>query len=223
MGQKANPNALRLNITRTWDSNWYADKNFSKFLHEDLKIREYINKKYKDAGIAKVIIERSSSKKMNINIHLARPGVVVGKKKNEIEVMRQNLAVIAEADIRINIIDVKKPECDAQLIALNIASQLEKRGSFRKAMKKAVQGALKSGVKGIRINCSGRLGGTEIARMEWYREGRVPLHTLRADILYGESTAFTTYGACGIKVWVFKGEVLDKNYLSDRDKNNNRK
>ena len=221
MGQKVNPIGLRLKINRTWDSNWYANKNFGKFLHEDLKIKSHIAKKVKEAGLSKVLIERSSSKKMVINIHVARPGVIVNKKKNEIEVLRKDLSSLVDADIRLNVIEVRKPETDAQLVASSIATQLEKRVSFRRAMKKAVQNALKSGAEGIRINCSGRLGGAEIARMEWYREGRVPLHTLRADIDYGESTGHTTYGACGIKVWIFKGEVLAKNYVSD--KSNNRK
>lgn len=221
MGQKVNPIGLRLKINRTWDSNWYANKNFGKFLHEDLKIKSHIAKKVKEAGLSKVLIERSSSKKMVINIHVARPGVIVNKKKNEIEKLRKDLSSLVDSDIRLNVIEVRKPEVDAQLVASSIATQLEKRVSFRRAMKKAVQNALKSGAEGIRINCSGRLGGAEIARMEWYREGRVPLHTLRADIDYGESTGHTTYGACGIKVWIFKGEVLAKNYVSD--KSNNRK
>ncbi|MCL2567695.1 MAG: 30S ribosomal protein S3 [Alphaproteobacteria bacterium] len=222
MGQKVNPIGLRLNINRTWESNWYANKNFGKFLHEDLKIKSHIAKKVKEAGLSKVFIERSSSKKMVINIHVARPGVIVNKKKNEVETLRRELATLVDSDIRLNIIEVRKPEIDAQLVASNVATQLEKRISFRRAMKKAVQNALKSGASGIRINCSGRLGGAEIARMEWYREGRVPLHTLRADIDYGEATGFTTYGACGIKVWIFKGEVLNKDYLFDKS-NNNRK
>jgi small subunit ribosomal protein S3 len=221
MGQKVNPIGLRLKINRTWDSNWYANKNFAKFLHEDLKVKDLIAKKVKEAGLSKVLIERSSSKKMVINIHVARPGVIVNKKKNEIEILRKHLTSLVDSEIRLNVIEVRKPEIDAQLVASSIATQLEKRVSFRRAMKKAVQNALKSGAEGIRINCSGRLGGAEIARTEWYREGRVPLHTLRADIDYGESTGHTTYGACGIKVWIFKGEVLEKNYASD--KSNNRK
>jgi small subunit ribosomal protein S3 len=216
MGQKVNPIGLRLKINRTWNSIWYADKNFGKFLHEDLKIKEHINKNLKEAGISKVIIERSSSKKININIHVARPGVVLGKKKNDIEDLKKYLAKITNSEIKINIIEVRKAEVDAQLVASNVATQLEKRVSFRRAMKKAVQGALKMGAEGIRINVSGRLGGAEIARMEWYREGRVPLHTLRADIDYGEATGFTTYGACGIKIWIFKGEVVNKDYLSEK-------
>ncbi len=216
MGQKVNPIGLRLKINRTWDSNWYADKNFANFLHEDLKIKKVIAKKVKDAGLSKVLIERSSSKKMNINIHVARPGVIVSKKNNNMDVLRKEISKLTDADIRLNVIEVRKPEVDAQLVAYNITNQLEKRVSFRRAMKKAVQNALKMGAEGIRVNCSGRLGGAEIARMEWYREGRVPLHNLRADIDYGESTAFTTYGACGVKVWIFKGEVMTKDYLFEK-------
>jgi small subunit ribosomal protein S3 len=216
MGQKVNPIGLRLKINRTWDSNWYADKNFANFLHEDLKIKKVISQKVKDAGLSKVLIERSSSKKMNINIHVARPGVIVSKKNNNMDVLKKEISKLTDADIRLNVIEVRKPEVDAQLVAYNITNQLEKRVSFRRAMKKAVQNALKMGAEGIRVNCSGRLGGAEIARMEWYREGRVPLHNLRADIDYGESTAFTTYGACGVKVWIFKGEVMTKDYLFEK-------
>jgi small subunit ribosomal protein S3 len=216
MGQKVNPIGLRLRINRTWDSNWYADRNFAKFLHEDLKIKKFINTKAAAAGISKVLIERFSSKKMNINIHVARPGVIVSKKKNELDIIKKYISKITDAEVRLNVVEVRKPEIDSQLVASTIASQLEKRVSFRRAMKKAVQNALKMGAEGIRVNCGGRLGGAEIARMEWYREGKVPLHTLRADIDYGESTAFTTYGACGIKVWIYKGEVLTKNYFLDK-------
>ena len=216
MGQKVNPIGLRLKINRTWDSNWYADKNFANFLHEDLKIKKVISQKVKDGGLSKVLIERSSSKKMNINIHVARPGVIVSKKNNNMDVLKKEISKLTDADVRLNVIEVRKPEVDAQLVAYNITNQLEKRVSFRRAMKKAVQNALKMGAEGIRVNCSGRLGGAEIARMEWYREGRVPLHNLRADIDYGESTAFTTYGACGVKVWIFKGEVMTKDYLFEK-------
>jgi len=188
MGQKVNPIGLRLGINRTWDSRWFADGDYSKMLHEDLKLREYLRKKLAQAGVSRVIIERPA-KKARITIHTARPGVVIGKKGADIVVIR-------------------KPELDAQLVAESIAQQLERRVSFRRAMKRAVQSAMRLGAQGIRINCSGRLGGAEIARMEWYREGRVPLHTLRADIDYGIGTAKTTYGTCGIKVWVFKGEIL---------------
>jgi small subunit ribosomal protein S3 len=220
MGQKVKPIGLRLGINRHWDSNWYADKSFGKFLHEDLKIKKHVESVVKEAGLSKVLIERFSSKKMNVNIHVARPGVIVSKKKNELEKLRKDVSKLTDADVRLNVIEVRKPEIDAQIVASGIAAQLEKRVSFRRAMKKAVQNCLKMGAEGIRVNCSGRLGGAEIARMEWYREGRVPLHTLRADIDYGEATAFTTYGACGIKIWIFKGEVLDKDYLFDKKKKN---
>lgn len=207
MGQKVNPIGLRLKINKDWDSNWYADKNFARFLHEDIKIRKYITSKTKDAGLSKIIIERTSSKKLNVNIHVARPGVILSKKRNGLEDIRKKLMTISDSDIRINIIEVRKPELDAQIVATNVAMQLEKRVSFRRAMKKAVQNCLKMGAEGIRINCSGRLGGAEIARMEWYREGRVPLHTLRADIDYAEAQASTPAGICGIKVWICKGEA----------------
>ena len=216
MGQKVNPIGLRLKINRTWSSNWYANKDFSKFLHEDLKIKDHISRVLKDAGVSKVIIERSSAEKMVVNIHLGRPGVVLGKRKNDMEDLRKDLNKISHSEVKINIIEVRKPEIDAQLVALNIANQLEKRVSFRRAMKKAVENSLKMGVEGIRINVSGRLGGAEIARTEWYREGKVPLHTLRADIDYAEASAFTTYGVIGIKIWLFKGEVVNKDYLSDK-------
>ncbi len=216
MGQKVNPIGLRLKINRTWDSTWYSDRNFSKFLHQDLKIKDYIKSRVSSAGLSKILIERFSSKKMNINIHLAKPGVVVGKKKNELEVIKKQLLKITDSDVSLNIIEVRKPEIDSQIVADTIANQLEKRVSFRRAMKKAVQNALKMGAEGIRVNCGGRLGGAEIARMEWYREGKVPLHTLRAVIDYGESTAHTTYGSCGIKVWIYKGEILNKEYLADK-------
>lgn len=216
MGQKVNPIGLRLKINRTWTSNWYASKNFAKFLHEDLKIREHVNSSIKEAGVAKIIIERSSSKKIIVNIHVARPGVILGKRKYDIDALKKDLTKITDSEVKINIIEVRRPELEAQLVAFNVATQLEKRVSFRRAMKKAVENCLKAGVEGIRINVSGRLGGAEIARMEWYREGRVPLHTLRADIDYAEATAHTTYGNCGIKIWLFKGEVVNKDYLSDK-------
>jgi small subunit ribosomal protein S3 len=216
MGQKVNPIGLRLKINRTWDSTWYSDRNFSKFLHQDLKIKEYIKSRVSSAGLSKILIERFSSKKMNVNIHVAKPGVIVSKKKNELEIIRKHLLKITDSDVRINIVEVRKPEVDSQIVADTIATQLEKRVSFRRAMKKAVQNALKMGAEGIRVNCGGRLGGAEIARMEWYREGKVPLHTLRAVIDYGESTAHTTYGSCGIKVWIYKGEILNKEYLLDK-------
>jgi small subunit ribosomal protein S3 len=209
MGQKVNPIGLRLGINRTWDSRWYAGRNdYSRMLHEDLKIREYLRERLAQAGVARIVIERPA-KKARVTIHTARPGVVIGKKGADIEVIRKDLQKMTGNEVSLNIIEIRKPEIDAQLVAENIAQQLERRVAFRRAMKRAVQAAMRLGAEGIRINCSGRLGGAEIARIEWYREGRVPLHTLRADIDYGEGTAFTTYGTCGVKVWVFKGEVME--------------
>ena len=209
MGQKVNPIGLRLGINRTWDSRWYAGRNeYAKLLHEDLKIRAYLRKRLAQAGVSRIVIERPA-KKARVTIHTARPGVVIGKKGADIEVIRKDLQKMVSNEVSLNILEIRKPEIDAQLVAENITQQLERRVAFRRAMKRAVQAAMRLGAEGIRINCSGRLGGAEIARIEWYREGRVPLHTLRADIDYGESTAFTTYGTCGVKVWVFKGEVME--------------
>ena len=209
MGQKVNPIGLRLGINRTWDSRWYAGRNeYAKLLHEDLKIRAYLRKRLAQAGVSRIVIERPA-KKARVTIHTARPGVVIGKKGADIEVIRKDLQKMVGNEVSLNILEIRKPELDAQLVAENITQQLERRVAFRRAMKRAVQAAMRLGAEGIRINCSGRLGGAEIARIEWYREGRVPLHTLRADIDYGESTAFTTYGTCGVKVWVFKGEVME--------------
>ena len=209
MGQKVNPIGLRLGINRTWDSRWYADRReYGQLLHEDIKIREFLFDKLKQAGVSRIIIERPH-KKCRVTIHSARPGVVIGKKGADIEKLRRVVAKMTTSDVVINIIEIRKPELDAQLVAESIAQQLERRVAFRRAMKRAVQSAMRLGAEGIRINCSGRLGGAEIARMEWYREGRVPLHTLRADVDYGEGTAKTTYGTCGVKVWVFKGEILE--------------
>ncbi len=217
MGQKVNPIGLRLGINRTWDSRWFAEAGeYADLLHEDLKIRAYIHKKLGQAGISKVIIERPA-KKCRITIHTARPGVVIGKKGADIERLRVELAKITESELHLNIVEIRKPEIDAKLVADNIAQQLERRVAFRRAMKRAVQSAMRLGAKGIRINCGGRLGGAEIARTEWYREGRVPLHTLRADIDYGETTALTAYGTCGVKVWVFTGEVMEHDPMA-RDK-----
>jgi len=207
MGQKVNPIGLRLGINRTWDSRWFAKSDYATFLHEDIKIREVLQKRLAQAGVSRIIVERPA-KKARITIHSARPGVVIGKKGADIEKLRSELSAITAGEVHLNIVEVRKPEIDAQLIAENIAQQLERRVAFRRAMKRAVQSAMRLGAQGIRINCSGRLGGSEIARIEWYREGRVPLHTLRADIDFGRGTAFTTYGTCGVKVWVFKGEVL---------------
>ena len=209
MGQKVNPIGLRLGINRTWDSRWYAGRNeYAKLLHEDLKIRAYLRKRLAQAGVSRIVIERPA-KKARVTIHTARPGVVIGTKGADIEVIRKDLQKMTGNELSLNILEIRKPEIDAQLVAENITQQLERRVAFRRAMKRAVQAAMRLGAEGIRINCSGRLGGAEIARIEWYREGRVPLHTLRADIDYGESTAFTTYGTCGVKVWVFKGEVME--------------
>ena len=209
MGQKVNPVGLRLGINRTWDSRWYAKKNaFGRTLAEDMHLRKLIYTKLPQAGISKVVIERSS-KKVAVFIHTARPGIVIGKRGADIEKLRKELVKIAGCEISLNIVEIRKPEIDAQLVADNLAQQLEKRISFRRAMKRSLQSAMRIGALGVRINCSGRLGGSEIARMEWYREGRVPLHTLRANIDYGTATAKTTYGICGVKVWIFKGEILE--------------
>ncbi|CCZ21540.1 30S ribosomal protein S3 [Acetobacter sp. CAG:977] len=207
MGQKVNPIGLRLGINRTWDSRWYADGDYAKQLHEDFRIRDFLKKRLSQAGISRVIVERPA-KKARITIHSARPGVVIGKKGQDIEVLKNELQKMTGGEVHLNIVEVRKPELDAQLVADSIAQQLERRVSFRRAMKRSVQSAMRQGAEGIRINCGGRLGGAEIARVEWYREGRVPLHTLRADVDYGTSTAHTTYGACGVKVWIFKGEIL---------------
>jgi small subunit ribosomal protein S3 len=207
MGQKVNPIGLRLGINRTWDSRWFARDDYARMLHQDLKLRETLKDRLKSAGVSKVIIERPA-KKPRVTIHAARPGVIIGKKGESIEVLRKDLTKLANAEVALNIVEIRKPEIDAVLVAESIAQQLERRVAFRRAMKRAVQSAMRLGAGGIRINCSGRLGGAEIARMEWYREGRVPLHTLRADIDFGTATAKTTYGTCGVKVWVFKGEIL---------------
>ncbi len=207
MGQKVNPIGLRLGINRTWDSRWFANRDYADLLHKDLKLRRHLQAKLQAAGVSRVVIERPA-KKARVTIHTARPGVVIGKKGADIEKLRTELGRMAGGEVSLNIVEIRKPELDARLIAENIASQLERRVAFRRAMKRAVQSAMRLGAQGIRINCGGRLGGAEIARLEWYREGRVPLHTLRADIDYGTATAKTTYGTCGVKVWVFKGEIL---------------
>jgi small subunit ribosomal protein S3 len=208
MGQKVNPIGLRLGINRTWDSRWYAGKNeYGTLLHEDMKIRKELMTSLKQAAVSKIVIERPH-KKCRVTVHSARPGVVIGKKGADIEKLRSDLAKMTGSEVSLNIVEIRKPEIDAKLIAENIAQQLERRVAFRRTMKRAVQSAMRLGALGIRINCSGRLGGAEIARMEWYREGRVPLHTLRAEIDFGDATAKTTYGTCGVKVWVFKGEIM---------------
>ncbi len=209
MGQKVSPIALRLGINRTWDSRWFAEKNqYPKLLMEDRKIRSLVNSLKATAAISKIVIERPH-KKCYVTIYSARPGILIGKKGSDIELIKNKIQKITNTDVSINILEVKKPEIDATLVAESIAQQLERRVAFRRAMKRAVQTALRMGAGGIRINCGGRLGGAEIARTEWYREGRVPLHTLRANVDYGVATAQTTYGAIGIKVWIFKGEILE--------------
>ena len=207
MGQKVNPIGLRVGINRTWDSRWFADKDYAQLLHEDLKLKKYLTERLHQAGVARVVIERPA-KKARVTIHTARPGVVIGKKGADIEKLRGDLAKMTGSEVSLNIVEIRKPEIDAKLIADNIAQQLERRVAFRRAMKRAVQSAMRLGAQGIRINCAGRLGGAEIARTEWYREGRIPLHTFRADIDYGLAEAKTTYGVIGVKVWIFKGEVF---------------
>ena len=207
MGQKVNPIGLRLGVNRTWDSRWFADSGYAKLLHEDLRLREYLHKRLAQAGVARIVIERPA-KRARITIHTARPGVVIGKKGADIEKLRRDLQRMTGDEVHLNIVEIRKPEIDARLVAENIAQQLERRVAFRRAMKRSVQSAMRLGALGIRVMFGGRLGGAEIARSETYREGRVPLHTLRADIDYGEATARPTYGTCGGKVWVFKGEIL---------------
>ena len=208
MGQKVNPISMRLGINRTWDSRWYAGKNeYSKLIQEDIHMREMIFKDLKNAAIANVVIERPH-KKCLVTIHSGRTGLIIGKKGADIENLKKKLQKITTSDVVVNIVEVRKPEINATLVAENIAQQLERRIGFRRAMKRAVQSAMRQGALGIRINAGGRLGGAEIARIEWYREGRVPLHTLRADIDYGVATAATAYGNCGIKVWIFRGELM---------------
>ena len=207
MGQKVNPVGLRLGINRTWDSRWYAGKDYATLLRQDVTVREFLMKKLKTAGISRIIIERAA-KKIIITLHTARPGVIIGKKGADIEKLRNEIAQMTGGEVALNILEIRKPEIDAKLVAEGVANQLERRVSFRRAMKRAVQSALRFGGQGIRINCSGRLAGADIARMEWYREGRVPLHTLRANIDYGLVEANTTYGVIGVKVWIYKGEIM---------------
>jgi small subunit ribosomal protein S3 len=219
MGHKVNPIGMRLQVNRTWDSRWYADtKDYGDLLLEDIKIREFIEEECKQAGVSKIIIERPH-KKCRVTIHTARPGVIIGRKGSEIEVLRKKLAAMTDSELHLNIVEVRKPELDAALVAESIAQQLERRVSFRRAMKRAVQNAMRMGALGIRVNVAGRLGGAEIARTEWYREGRVPLHTLRADIDYALAEASTPYGIIGIKVWIFKGEIMEHD-PSARDRRN---
>lgn len=207
MGQKTHPTGFRLGYIKTWDSRWFADKNqYSKFLHEDLQLREYAKKKLYHAGISRAVIERSTNK-CRVNISTAKPAIVIGKRGQEVDVLRHELQKFTDSEVFINIMEIRPAETDAQLISENVALQLERRVAFRRAMKRAISLALKFGAQGVKIQCSGRLGGAEIARTEWYREGRVPLHTLRADIDYGYTQARTTYGVIGVKVWVFKNEI----------------
>lgn len=213
MGQKVNPNGMRLGINRTWDSRWFAAKDYGQMLQDDLRIRKFINTKLKQAGIARIIIERPA-KKAIITIHAAKPGIVIGKRGGDIEKLKAELSKLMGAEVTLNIIEMRKPELDAKLVAESIAQQMERRVSFKRAMKRSIQSAMRLGAQGIRIMCTGRLGGIEIARAEEYREGRVPLHTLRADVDYGVGTAFTTYGTCGVKVWIFKGEILENDPMA---------
>lgn len=209
MGQKVNPIGLRLGIIKDWESHWFAKNNYAELLHEDIKIRDEIKKKFHHAGIARVEIDRAADR-AKITIHTARPGIIIGRKGAEIETLRKNLESMTKKRIFININEIRKPDLVAQLVAENVAAQLLRRISFRRALKKAIQATMKAGGHGIRINCKGRLAGAEMSRMEWFREGRVPLHTLRADIDYGLAVAHTKYGAIGVKVWIFMGEIFAK-------------
>ena len=209
MGNKVNPIVMRLGVNRTWESRWYAERGeYATLLHEDLKIRTMLMKELRQAGVSRVVIERPH-KKCRVTIHSARPGVIIGKKGADIEKLKSRIGKMTDSEVHLNIVEVRKPEIDAQLVAESIAQQLERRVGFRRAMKRAVQSAMRLGALGIRINCGGRLGGAEIARTEWYREGRVPLHTLRADIDYGVAEAMTAYGICGVKIFIFKGEIME--------------
>jgi len=207
VGHKVHPIGFRLGYIKTWNSRWYAEKEYAVLLHEDLKVRKIVKTKLYHAGIARIEIERSGNQ-LRINLHTSRPGIIIGRKGAEVDKLKAEIEALTKRQVSINIKEIKKPEVDAQLVAENIALQLEKRIAFRRAMKKAVVSALRLGAKGIKVNCAGRLGGAEIARTEWYREGRVPLHTLRADIDYGLAEAKTTYGQIGVKVWIYRGETL---------------
>jgi small subunit ribosomal protein S3 len=207
MGQKVNPVGLRLGINRTWDSRWFAEDDYGRLLHEDLRIRKLLNERLAQAGVSRIVIERPA-KKARLTIHTARPGIVIGRKGADIEKLKAEVQKLTGSEVHLNIIEIRKPEVDARLVAENIAQQMERRVSIRRAVKRAVQSAQRLGAEGIRVNCSGRLGGAEIARLVWYREGRVPLHTLRANIDFGTATAKTSYGTCGVKVWIYKGEIM---------------
>ena len=216
MGQKVNPYGIRLGINKTWSSRWFSKNEYTKLLHQDLKIKKYVEKKLKNASISKINIERAA-KKLRLSIYSSRPGIIIGKKGADIETLKNDLSKMSSLEVFLDIKEVRKPEVEARLVAENIASQLEKRISFRRAMKKAVQSAMRLGAKGVKVVCSGRLGGAEIARTEKYHEGSVPLHTLRGDIDYATAEAETTYGICGIKVWINKGEILLKDpYASEK-------
>jgi len=216
MGQKVNPNGIRLGINKTWSSRWFSKSQYSKLLHQDLEIKKYVKEKLKNASISKVNIERAA-KKLRISIYSSRPGIIIGKKGADIESLKNKLTKLSNLEVFLDIKEVRKPEVEAKLVAENIATQLEKRVSFRRAMKKAVQSSMRLGAKGVKVLCSGRLGGAEIARSEKYHEGSVPLHTLRSDIDYATAEAETTYGICGIKVWINKGEILSKDpYASEK-------
>jgi len=216
MGQKVNPIGLRVGINRTWDSRWFASKDYADLLHEDLKLRGYLHDRLTQAGCSRVVIERPA-KKARVTIHSARPGVVIGKKGADIEKLRADLAKMTGGEVALNIIEIRKPEIEAKLVAEGIAQQLERRVAFRRAMKRAVQNAMRQGAQGIKIQVGGRLNGAEIARTEWYREGRVPLHTLRAFVDYSTAEAKTTYGVIGVKVWVFNGEVFEADRRQQAD------
>ena len=218
MGQKTQPVGFRLGINRTWDSRWFGSKSYGDLLHQDIELREYLFEKLKAAAVSKIVIERPAGR-ARISIYAGRPGLVIGKKGQDIETLKTKLSKKINAEVSLNIIEIRKPELDAKLVADGIAQQLERRVAFRRAMKRAVQSAMRLGAQGIRINCGGRLGGAEIARTEWYREGRVPLHTLRSDIDYGVASAHTTYGICGIKVWIFLGEIMEHNPFAKEEKN----
>ena len=213
MGQKVNPVGLRLNVNKTWDSRWFADKNYAGQLLKDLKIRAFLDKELKKASVSRIVIERVANK-VNVVIFSSQPGLIIGKKGADIDNLKKKLARMTKSDVNVNIVEVRRADVDAVITAKSIASQIERRISFKKAMKKAVQNALRSGAKGIRVSCAGRLNGAEIAREEWYREGRVPLHTLRADIDYGYARAETTYGVIGVRVWIYRGDVVGKEAIA---------
>ena len=223
MGQKTQPVGFRLGVNRTWDSRWFGGKSYGELLHQDIQLRKFLFEKLKAAAVSKIVIERPAGR-ARISIYAGRPGLVIGKKGQDIETLKIKLSQKINAEVNLNIIEIRKPELDAKLVADGIAQQLERRVAFRRAMKRAVQSAIRLGAEGVRINCAGRLGGAEIARTEWYREGRVPLHTLRADVDYAEAEALTTYGIIGVKVWIYKGDVLirDVNKKEKKDASTNK-